>query len=110
MQVASSDTERRWAAWRLDRNRRGLRTALWLVLLLYPAFGLLDVLIAPRAALPSLLGARLAVTVISIALFRIVRTRAFEANADLISSAYIVLGASVISYMTVYMGGLASPY
>lgn len=110
MQVASSDTERRWAAWRLDRNRRGLRTALWLVLLLYPAFGLLDVLIAPRAALLSLLGARLAVTVISIALFRIVRTRAFEANADLISSAYIVLGASVISYMTVYMGGLASPY
>jgi len=110
MQAASSDTERRWAEWLLDRNRRGLRTALWLVVLLYPAFGLLDVLVAPRAALPSLLGARGIVTVISIALFRIIRTSLFEAHADLISSAYIVLGASVISFMTVHMGGLASPY
>jgi signal transduction histidine kinase len=109
-QEGPTDSERRWAAWRLDRNRRGLRTALWLALLLYPGFGLLDVLIAPRPALPWLLGARGVVTVISVAMFRVVRTRAFEANAEWITSAYCVLGASLISFMTVYVGGLASPY
>ena len=110
MSAVASDVERRWAAWLLARNRRGTRTAIWLVLFLYPTFGLLDFLLAPRSALPVLLGVRAFVSFTSLAMFGVLRSRAFEANADWIAPAYIVLGASGISFMTVFMGGLASPY
>ena len=52
----------RWARWRLSRNRRGTRTFLWICLTLYPAFGVLDWVLAPRSALDLLWGTRLIVT------------------------------------------------
>ncbi|OFX23176.1 MAG: hypothetical protein A2V77_11440 [Anaeromyxobacter sp. RBG_16_69_14] len=111
MSAASSEgTGQRWSAWLLERNRRGTRTLLWIHLGLYPTFGVLDSVLAPRAALPWLFGTRGLVTVVSLAMFWIVRSRAFESNADWFASAFIVLGASGISFMTVFMGGLASPY
>ena len=36
------DLEQRWAAWLLDRNRRGTKTLLWIVITLYPSFAILD--------------------------------------------------------------------
>ncbi len=108
--LTASPAEQRWAAWLLERNRRGTRTALWISLVLYPAFGLLDVLFAARSPLPWLLGTRALVTVASVAMFRVVRSRAFESNGGWIASAYIVLGATGISFMTAFMGGLASTY
>ncbi len=109
MSAASSDVERRWASWRLARNRRGTRTAVWLVLLLCPTLGALDVLLAPRTALPALLGVRALVALASLAMLGVLRSRAFEAKADWIAAAYVVLGASGISFVTAFMGGLASP-
>ncbi len=100
----------RWSAWLLERNRRGTRTLLWIHLGLYPTFGVLDGMLAPRAALPWLFGTRGLVTVVSLAMFWVLRSHAFESNADWFASAFIVLGASGISFMTVFMGGLASPY
>ena len=94
----------------LDRNRRGTRAALVITLVLYPGFGFLDYLRAPELALPWLLGTRGLVVVLSIAMFRIVRSRVFESDGDWIAAAYVVLGASGISFMTVFMGGLASTY
>jgi len=44
--------QRRWGHWLAERNRRGLRTALLVGLALYPAFGVLDWLMAPQPALP----------------------------------------------------------
>jgi signal transduction histidine kinase len=110
MPAASSDEQQRWAVWLLDRNRRGARTLVWMVIALYPAFGLLDGLLAPRAALPLLLGIRGLVTVASVAMFPVMRSRLFVSYGDWIASAYLVVGASGISFMTVFMGGLASPY
>ena len=110
MPTTASEGQRRWEAWLVQRNRRGFRAALWVVLALYPAFGILDALMAPPAAVPWLGGTRVLVTLVSIAMFRVVRGPIFAAYGAWIASAYIVLGASGISFMTVFMGGLASPY
>jgi signal transduction histidine kinase len=100
----------RWRAWLLDRNRRGTIVVLWNALALYPTFGILDYLLAPRSALPVLVCARVLVTVCTLVLFKVVRTSYFDRHPNLISSAYVLLAASGISVMTVFMGGLASTY
>ncbi|MFL5270991.1 MAG: ATP-binding protein, partial [Anaeromyxobacteraceae bacterium] len=107
---STPESEARWSAWLLARNRRGARTTVWLVVLLYPTFGCLDFLLAPASALPSLLAVRAAVTLVSIAMFRVIPGSVFERHSDVIAAAYVVVGASGISYMTMFMGGLASPY
>jgi signal transduction histidine kinase len=101
---------RRWGEWLLARNRRAARALLWIHLALYPTFGLLDLALAPRSALPVLLGIRVVVTVTALAMFRVVRGRWYERRAPWITSCFIVLGATGISLMTVFMGGLSSPY
>lgn len=83
---------------------------LYIALSLYPAFGLLDYLLAPRPALPLLYATRLFVTVVTLALLRALRTPLFDRHPHLFSSSYILLAAGGISLMTVSMGGLASAY
>jgi signal transduction histidine kinase len=102
--------EERWASWLLERNRRGTRVVLGIVLVLYPLFGLLDYIIAPREALPVIYGARLLVVLASIAMFRITRSQIFERHWPIISSGYVLVIAFVISMMTMFMEGLAAPY
>ena len=98
MRGGSPEDRRRWAAWLLERNRRGTRISAWLVLALYPAFGLLDAALAPRAALPWLLGTRALVTATSVLMLWVSRRPLFEAHANLIAPAFIVLGATGISF------------
>ena len=102
--------ESRSEAWRLERNRSGMRALLWIVVSLYPTFGVLDWLLAPRRALALLWGTRALVTGVSLVMFRLVKRPAFDRHADLISSTYMLLCSVGISLMTVFMGGLASPY
>ena len=52
MDALASAIEERWEHWLVERNRRGLRIGLLILATLYPAFGLLDWLMAPREALP----------------------------------------------------------
>ena len=63
------EIQRRWANWLLERNRRGTSVVLWIVLGLYPAFGILDYLLAPPEALPTLWTTRIVVTLITCAMF-----------------------------------------
>src|SRR5229473_8622429 len=100
----------RWVNWLLERNRRGTRYVLLIALSLYPTFGLLDYLLAPRDALQYLYGTRALVVLVTLILLRLVGTPVFDRHPDLISSSYILLAAFGISGMTVFMGGLASPY
>ena len=102
--------EEHWARWLLERNRRRIRIGLWITIALYPCFGILDVLIAPRAALPFLWGARIAVLLASAAMFRVLNSRFLERHPDLVSGAYTLVVAGGISAMTLFMGGLASHY
>jgi signal transduction histidine kinase len=94
----------------LERNRRGMRTLLWIVVSLYPVFGVLDYLVAPHEWLWLLYGTRAIVTVTTLIMFRVVRGPWFDRYPDTISAAYMTLAALGISLMTVFMGGLASPY
>jgi signal transduction histidine kinase len=103
-------SSQRWVNWLLERNRRGTRYVLLIALSLYPTFGLLDYLLAPRDALPYLYGTRALVVLVTLILLRLVGKPVFDRHPDLISSSYILLAAFGISLMTVFMGGLASPY
>ena len=109
--MTSPTTEiERWRNWVAERNSRGLRTGAWIVLALYPAFGILDFLFSPREALPVLYLTRSIVALLTIALLRATRTPAFARHHAAACAAYTVLCASGITVMTVFMGGLSSPY
>src|SRR6184192_737227 len=106
----TTNLQDRWSSWLIERNRRGMRFVLIITLALYPAFGVLDYLLAPRDALPILYGTRLLVAVTTLALFGVIQRQLFARHFNLISSTYILLAASGISVMTVFMGGLESSY
>lgn len=108
--VLDAEVERRWAAWLVERNRRGLRLGLFIMITLYPAFGVVDWLLAPADALPWIWGTRAVVVAITLALFAVLRSRVFARNFEAISASYTWLGAAGVSVMTTYIGGLASPY
>jgi signal transduction histidine kinase len=102
--------ERTWAAWRLERNRRGMRSLLWIVISLYPLFGVLDYLVAPHEWLWLLYGTRAVVSCTTLVMFRVVRSSWFDRHPDTTSAGYMTMAAGGISLMTLFMGGLASPY
>jgi len=104
------DTEQAWAAWQLRRNARGLRSALYMALLLYPLFGVLDYLTAPKQWLWLLFSTRGLITLVTLVMFRVVKSSLFARRSNLISAGFMVLASLGISVMTVVMGGLASPY
>ena len=110
MDPSEADVERRWRLWLVERNRRGLRIGLIIMITLYPAFGLLDWLIAPRDALGRLWATRIAIAGVTLALFRVLRSRAFERWGEWITAGYVWLGGAGVTAMTGYMGGLESPY
>ncbi len=99
-----------WRRWLEARNRRGLRTALFIGLTLYPAFGALDVIIAPREALPWLWGTRIAFVVVALLLFGVVRSPTTGPWLEYLAAAYLWFAAAGIALMTSFVGGLASPY
>ncbi|HYQ16023.1 MAG TPA: hypothetical protein VEQ58_09700, partial [Polyangiaceae bacterium] len=102
--------EHAWAVWQLQRNTRGMRSLLFIVGALYPLFGILDYLTAPREWLWLLYGTRVAITAATFAMFRVVKSALFVRHSNAVSAAYIVLISLGISMMTVFMGGLGSPY
>jgi signal transduction histidine kinase len=107
---ADSESEKAWAQWELSRNARGLRSSLFIVAALYPLFGILDYLTAPAKWLWLLYSTRALITFITLLMFRVLTSRLFERRSTVISAAYMVLISLGISMMTVFMGGLGSPY
>jgi signal transduction histidine kinase len=110
MDTAEAAIEERWARWLLERNRRGMRVGLVVLAVLYPAFGLLDWLMAPREALPWLWGMRVVVTFGAVAMLPLSARPGFARWVEPVSAVYAWVAAAGITLMTTYMGGLASPY
>jgi signal transduction histidine kinase len=108
--VPDDDLEIRWGSWLLQRNRRGFKSALWIALALFPLFGILDYLIAPRAWLWLLWGTRAFFMLVTLAMFLVVDTKLFDRQPDAITAPYMILASFTISSMTIFVGGLASPY
>jgi signal transduction histidine kinase len=100
----------RWMQWLEDRNRRGMRVMLWLGAVLYPGFGALDYVLAPPDALRLLWTTRAIFFAVTIALLIVVNRPIFTRHPSFFTAGYMVLAASGISAMTVFLGGLASPY
>jgi signal transduction histidine kinase len=110
MTSSNDEIERSWAAWRLGRNRRGLRVGLLLMITLYPAFGLLDWALAPPSALPWLWGTRAVIGLVGLTLLLLMPSPRFDPWVDAAAVLGGWLAGAGISMMTAYMGGLASPY
>src|SRR6185295_5523908 len=110
MAAPNVELERRWSDWLLRRNRRGMNSVLWIVVCLYPLFGVLDYLMAPRESLAFLYWTRGIVTAITLVLFRVVDRDLFRRHPNAISASYMILISLGISLMSIFMGGLASPY
>jgi signal transduction histidine kinase len=81
-----------------------------MALLLYPLFGVLDYLTAPKQWLWLLFSTRGLITLVTLIMFRVVASSLFARRSNLISAGFMVLASLGISIMTVVMGGLASPY
>jgi len=99
-----------WEAYRLRRNRRGLRVGLLVVVLLYPAFGLLDWAVAPARALATLWLTRGGVALSALLLLALLGTGLLDRWVDHLGVAVAWIAATGIAVMTWYMGGAASPY
>ena len=110
MTTSDFEIERSWAAWRLGRNRRGLKVGLLFMVTLYPAFGLLDWALAPPSALPWLWGTRAGIASLAMVLLLLMRSPRFDRWVDAVAVLCGWLAGAGISIMTAYMGGLASPY
>ncbi len=110
MPVPDADLEMRWGSWLLQRNRRGFRSALWIALVLFPLFGIVDWLIAPRAWLWLLWSTRAFVLLLTLAMFLVVDTKLFDKRPDAITAPFMIVASFAISLMTIFVGGLASPY
>lgn len=110
MAASNAELERRWAEWLWRRNRRGMRGGLSITVWLYPLFGVLDYLLAPPAALGFLFWTRGVVTAITLLLFGVVERELFCRHPNAISGGYVIVVSLGISLMTLFMGGLSSPY
>jgi signal transduction histidine kinase len=106
----NAELERRWSEWLLRRNLRGMKGGLSIAVCLYPLFGVLDYLLAPPAALGFLYWTRGIVTAITLVLFAVVERDLFRRHPNAISGGYVIVVSFGISLMTIFMGGLASPY
>ena len=106
----------RWVEYVRAQNRSGAKVLLYIVLGLYPAFGILDYIISritpnfPESRLYMLWASRGIVTTCTVAMFPLVRSRLFDRHPSSITSAYILLCAAGIDVMIVLMGGLESAY
>lgn len=104
------EIEDKWAAWLVDRNRRGARIALVLTSVIYPLFGILDYLIAPPEWLPVFFAARVFVTLTSVLLLVLLKREFFERNWRWVTSVHAILLGLGISLMIPSMGGFTTGY
>ncbi len=110
MDPAAFELERRWDLWLVRRNRRGLRIALLFGATLYPAFGVIDWLLAPRTYLPGLWLIRVLFVAVTAGLAVLIRSPRADRYLEPLTAGYLWLAALGISLMTNALGGLSSPY
>lgn len=110
MVPSEQDVETAWRRWLLKRNRQGARTVLWLVIVFYPLFGVLDWLVAPRDQLVLLYSSRGFITLYTLVMFRVVRMELFERLHTELTAVYMAIVGGGIAVMIVVMGGYVSPY
>ncbi|MAD60777.1 MAG: hypothetical protein CMH49_04565 [Myxococcales bacterium] len=99
-----------WETELAQRNTKGARVAIYLILLLYPLFGVLDYLIAPQYALPYLLIDRLIVVVCSLFMLWFIKSKTFKQHNEVYSALYMFVAGAGITFMIAFMGGLSSYY
>lgn len=108
--VSESEIESRWQVWLVDRNRQGARVAFWLTITIYPAFGLLDWLVAPREWLYFLWATRIIVSVWSLFLFSSLQRPRFTRYWRSMTSTHALMLGFGISLMVYVLGGYTTPY
>ena len=108
--VSEEEIEGRWQAWLVQRNRQGARIAFWLTITIYPAFGLLDWLMAPPQWLHFLWATRLVVSGWSVFLLATLNRPFFARHWRLLTSMHALMLGFGIAAMVYVLGGFATPY
>src|SRR5512140_1713858 len=94
---AAEIEQQRWSVWLAERNRRGLRIALFIGGALYPAFGVVDWLMAPPSLLPALWAARAVIVLVTIALLAVLPSPRLAPWLQHASAAYAWLAGAAIA-------------
>lgn len=108
--VSDEAIESRWQAWLIQRNRQGARIAFWLTITIYPAFGVLDWLMAPREWLHFLWLTRAIVSGWSLFLLATLDRPFFARHWRLLTSTHALMLGFGIAAMVYVLGGFATPY
>jgi signal transduction histidine kinase len=108
--MQETDQDQRWQAWLTQHNRRSAMLVLALTGTCYPLFGILDYLVGPPEWLWLLWGSRLAVLLVTILMFFMLRRPVFERHGVILTLSYMIMVAGGIAVMISVMGGLASVY
>lgn len=110
MSDAQLEIEARWSRWLIERNLRGARIVLLLAGFFYPAFAVLDYLVAPASALPVLYASRVVVTLYTLVMLAAIRTPFAARRVTLLTALYILVVGAGIGVMIWALGGYRSPY
>ena len=110
VELPPEESNRFWQQWLIDRNRRGARAVLWIDLILYPTFAILDYLVAPAEWLWLLWASRAIVTALTVAGFFVLRGSLFDRHWPMLTAFHIAASGLGISVMVAVMGGFSSPY
>jgi signal transduction histidine kinase/CheY-like chemotaxis protein len=100
-----------WEQRLVTRNQHGARVAIWLVMILYPTFGILDYFVAPNSdILFWLLMGRGGVVLTSLVMLGMLKSKLFIRQADSLTASYMYIVGAGICLMVSLLGGLTSPY
>lgn len=108
--TSPEELESRWAAWLIDRNRRGTLIAFWLTIVIYPLFAILDFIVVPERWRPVMLVTRAVVSVWSLFLVSVHRTPFFDRHWKALTCMHGMMLGFGISVMTYVLQGFRTPY
>lgn len=107
---ANPELSLRWSEWLRCHNQRGMRVLLWIVLCLFPAFGVFDRFAGPARPQPGSGAVCALVTLVTLVTLRAASRPGFRRHAHAISASYVVLISLGTSLMTAPAGGVASTF
>lgn len=108
--VNADEVASTWSEWLAAYNRNGAINLFRLGLVLYPAFGILDYLVAAPKWLWLLWSTRIAFTAYTLVMMALVNRPVFTRHIHVLTATYSFVAAAGIGLMVRVMGGLQSPY
>ena len=99
-----------WSQTLVSHNQKGAKIAIYLVISLYPVFGVLDYFVMSKSVLIYSYTSRLTVVMLSVAMLFLLRRPRFFVHIEAVTALYMYVVGLGICFMVWMMSGLASSY